>query len=249
MILRSNLELKKHYHKLQSGDAFVGMLGFKSLRHAIFVDLMARGVNILPSPLCQVLNNSKTAQARILEPWMLPHTCVITRRTDLMHAIGIYNKSRITAVVTKEDALDCGYGIHRWEHVEAVYNHASFNPQTYPFVLQPFLQHYTDVRVVIAGDHCEAYSRKNMNNFRMNLTSGGKSRPYELNDDLLSFCRQVMKRGRFPFAHIDVLQAEDGRTYLSEIALNGGMKGSRITREELDAIKEEILEEQAKFHQ
>ena len=42
-----------------------------------------------------------------------------------------------------------------------------------------------------------------------------------------------MKRGKFPYAHIDLLTTEDGHNYLSEIALNGGMKGSRITREEL----------------
>jgi hypothetical protein len=32
---------------------------------------------------------------------------------------------------------------------------------------------------------------------------------------------------------------------LSEVALNGGMKGSRISREELDRIKQDILEKMA----
>jgi ribosomal protein S6--L-glutamate ligase len=175
-------------------------------------------------------------------PWMLPQTCVVTRRTDLMAAVNRYNRSGVGAVVTKEDGLDCGYGIHRWNDIEEVYNYAAFNSHVYPFVLQPFLRAYSDIRVIIAGDHCEAYSRENPDNFRMNLTAGGKSRPYTLSDDQLVLCRQIMERGRFPYAHIDILVSEDGRNYLSEIALNGGMKGARISRESLDVIKADILE-------
>lgn len=242
MILRTNRDLKKHYHDLKAEDCFVGTLGFKHLRQTMLVDLLVRGVRIVPSPLCQVLNNSKTSQAQVLGPWMLPHTYVINRRTDLMHAICDYNRFRIDTVVTKEDRLDCGYGIHRWDHVEAVYNHASSNPQMYPFVLQPFLDAYTDIRVVIAGDHCEAYSRKNPNNFRMNLTAGGRSTPHTLGNDQLAFCREIMSRGNFPYAHIDLLLEKDGGMYLSEIALNGGLKGASIDRDALDAIKGEILE-------
>lgn len=242
MIIRTNHELKARYDELRSGDCFIGMLGFKQMRHAVFVDLMERGVTIVPPPLCQILNTSKTAQAQILGPWMLPHSCVISRRTDLMDAISRYSEAGIGPVVTKEDTLDCGLGVHRWRHIEDVYNHASSNPHLFPFVLQPFLDTYRDVRVIIAGEHAEAYGRRNPNNFRVNLTAGGQSAPQELTDDLRDFCRQVMQRGRFPFAHIDVLVEKDGTQYLSEIALNGGMKGARISREELDEVKKGILE-------
>lgn len=242
MIIRTNRELRERYHELQSGDCFVGMLGFKPMRHAVVVDLLARGIRIVPSPLCQILNSSKAAQAQVMGPWMLPQTCVVTRRTDLMGAVNRYNRSGVGAVVTKEDGLDCGYGIHRWHDIEEVYNYAAFNSHVYPFVLQPFLRACSDIRVIIAGDHCEAYSRENPHNFRMNLTAGGKSRPYTLSGDQLVLCRQIMERGRFPYAHIDILVGEDGRNYLSEIALNGGMKGARISREGLDAIKADILE-------
>ncbi len=76
----------------------------------------------------------------------------------------------------------------------------------------------------------------------MNLTAGGKSRPYKLNKVQLALCHDVMKRGRFPYAHIDILSVDDGHNYLSEIALNGGLKGAIIGREKLDAIKMGILE-------
>jgi ribosomal protein S6--L-glutamate ligase len=54
-----------------------------------------------------------------------------------------------------------------------------------------------------------------------------------------------MERGKFPYAHIDLLVTADGHSYLSEIALNGGLKGARIEREDLDAMKGNILEKMA----
>jgi hypothetical protein len=44
---------------------------------------------------------------------------------------------------------------------------------------------------------------------------------------------------------MDLLIEKDGRGYVSEVALNGGMKGARIKREDLDIIKKDILEKMA----
>ncbi|NVL90423.1 MAG: hypothetical protein HWN69_05425 [Desulfobacterales bacterium] len=244
-IIRTNRELKERYDDLKTGDCFMGLLRFKNLRHRVLIDLLERGLRFFPSALSQTLGRSKVAQAIALRQWMVPHTLIIARRVDLMHAINAYNQRGISTVVTKEDHLQCGFGIHRWESIESLYNHASSNNALYPFVLQPFLEAYTDVRVIMAGEYCEAYARENRNNFRMNLTAGGTSRPYTLSNDQLALCHSVIKRGKFPYAHIDLLITEDGHNYLSEIALNGGMKGSRIKREELDALKKDILEKMA----
>ncbi|NVM21289.1 MAG: hypothetical protein HWN68_05870 [Desulfobacterales bacterium] len=244
-IIRTNRELKERYNDIKAGDCFIGMLSFKNLKHRAFVDLLERGVRFFPSALSQTLGHSKVAQALALRQWMIPHTLIMARRTDLMHAINAYNEHGIGAVVTKEDHLQCGFGIHLWESIEAVYNQTSFNSFSYPFVLQPFVEKYTDVRVIIAGDYCEAYTRKNQHNFRMNITAGGTSSPYTLTKNQLSLCCAVMERGKFPYAHIDLLVAEEGHSYLSEIALNGGMKGSRIRREDLDPLKKDILEKMA----
>jgi ribosomal protein S6--L-glutamate ligase len=113
-------------------------------------------------------------------------------------------------------------------------------------VLQPFVENYTDVRVIIAGDYHEAYTRENQNNFRMNITQGGTSRPHTLSEGQLALCHSVMERGKFPYVHMDLLIKKDGRGYVSEVALNGGMKGARIKREDLDIIKKDILEKMAR---
>jgi len=245
MIIRSSRELKALFHDLGPGDIFIGMLVYKHLKQSVLIDLLERGITCLPSPLSQNLNRSKVAQALIFKDWMAPHTTVITRRMDLIDTINQYNKHGITAVVTKEDHLHCGHGIRRWQNIETLYSFMALSESSYPFVLQPFLNDLTDVRVIIAGEYTEAYVRYNPDNFRMNISSGGKSYPYDLNKEQVDFCLMAMERGKFPYAHLDLQIMENGKNYLSEIALNGGIKGARISRKELDQKKQEILEKLA----
>ncbi len=242
MIVRSSRELKERYHDLCSGDIFLGILTYKHIKPSILIDLMERGVSCFPSPLSQVLNHSKATQAVVLNNWMLPHTRVIARRADLIEAINTYNRLGIATVVTKEDHLHCGHGVRKWDTIETLYSFVALSETSYPFVIQPFLDNFTDVRVIIAGEYTEAYVRHNPDNFRMNISMGGKNYPHDMNTDLLEFCRTAMKRGNFPYAHLDIHIADDGTYYLSEIALNGGTKGAKIRRKELDQKKQDLLE-------
>jgi glutathione synthase/RimK-type ligase-like ATP-grasp enzyme len=242
MIIRSSQELKERYQDLCSGDIFLGILSYKHIKQSILIDLMERGVSCFPSPLSQILNQSKTTQAVVLNKWMLPHTCVITRRRDLIETINTYTKLDIAPVVTKEDHMHCGHGVRKWDTIEILYNYMALPESSYPFVIQPFLDNFTDVRVIIAGNYMEAYVRYNPDNFRMNISMGGKNHPYEINTDLLNFCRTAMERGKFPYAHLDIHITDDGSYYLSEITLNGGTKGAKIRRKELDQKKHDVLE-------
>ena len=242
MIVRSSRELKERYHDLGSGDIVLGIPTYKHFKRSILIDLMERGVSCFPSPLSQVLNHSKAMQAVILNKWMLPHTFAIARRTDFIEAVNTYNRLKITPLVTKEDHLHCGHGVRKWDTIETLYSFLALSETSYPFVIQPFLDNFTDIRVIIAGDYMEAYVRHNPDNFRMNISMGGKNYPYEMNTDLLNFCRRAMERGKFPYAHVDIHVADDGTYYLSEIALNGGTKGAKIRQKELEQRKKELLE-------
>ncbi|MFH1672203.1 MAG: hypothetical protein ABIF87_02070 [Pseudomonadota bacterium] len=241
MIIRNSRELKDRYDELKAGDVFLGVLSYKGLRDRAFIDLLERGVRLFPSASAQTVSSSKVAQALVLRKWMLPHTLVIPSRLSLMHAIGYFNRHQIERVVTKEDHLDCGYGIHYWNNIEEVYNQRTLQSLPYPFVVQSFIDDYTDIRIVIVGDYIEAYTRENQYNFRNNISAGGSSRPYSLNNSQLDLCREVMERGKFPYAHIDLLITPDGNNYLSEIALDGGLKGAKTDRDTLCKLKEEIL--------
>lgn len=242
MIIHNSKELKDRYEELKSGDVFLGILSYKFLKDRVLIDLLERGVRLFPSALAQTLSSSKVAQAIVFRPWMLPHTLAITRRLSLMYAISYLNHHQIKRVVTKEDHLDCGYGIHYWENIEEVYNQTALQSLAYPFVVQPFIDNYTDIRVVIVGDYIEAYTRENPYNFRNNISAGGTSKPYHMTDSQLALCREVMERGKFPYAHIDMFITSEGKNYLSEIALDGGLKGARIDRDTLCRLKEELLQ-------
>ena len=246
MIIKSSRELKALYQKLRPGDIFLGTLSYKHLKQSVLIDFLERGVFCYPSPLSQTLNSSKAAQALVLQKWMLPHTYVIARRIDLINTINEYNKNGIGPVVTKEDHMHCGHGIRKWDTIEMLYSFVAMSESSYPFVVQPFLESFTDVRVIMVGDYVEAYVRHNPNNFRMNISFGGKNYPYVLDEDKEGFCRQALARGKFPFAHIDLQIINDGRCYLSEIALDGGTKGASISREELNLKKQHLLESLAK---
>ncbi len=246
MIVKSNRELKALYHELSAGDVFIGVLSMKFLKHPMFIDMLERGICCLPSPLSQILNSSKATQAFVLKQWMLPLTVVIRRRADLIEAVNTFNKHNIGPVVTKQEDMHCGHGIRRWDSVETLYSFVALSESSYPFVLQPFREKFTDIRVIIVDDYVEAYSRYNPHNFRVNITLGGTGTPIDIDAKMEAFCRAIMQRGKFPFAHIDLMRLENNECYLSEITLNGGIKGARISREALDQKKNAVLEKLAK---
>lgn len=242
MIIRSNRELKSRYDQLKRGDIFIGSLSSKYLKQSMLIDLLERGVVCLPSALSQVLNGSKIAQTFMLNHWMIPHSAVIHRRKDLMDAISSYNNQHVGPVITKQDHMHCGHGVRRWQDMEILYNYLAFSETSYPFVLQPYVENFTDLRVIIVGDYIESYVRHNSNNFRSNIAAGGSSRAFTLAADGRQICRAVMERGQFPYAHIDLLAMDSGEYYLSEIALNGGTRGAKITRQALDQKKQQVLD-------
>ena len=103
MIIRGNRKLKERYHKLGSGDIFIGSLVSKHLKQSMLIDLLERGLHCFPSALSQVINSSKVMQALIFKNLMLPRTEVITRRVELVETMNLYNKYGVGPVVTKEN--------------------------------------------------------------------------------------------------------------------------------------------------
>ena len=117
-----------------------------------------------------------------------------------------------------------------------------------PLVVQPFLDGARDVRVVVLADYVEAYERVNPHSFRKNLFQGGSSQPAALTPEQQNFCRQVMARGRFPYAILDLLlDPRDGRPYLSEISFTGGLTGARLSQPEfrrhVAALEEDFIQQ------
>ncbi|WP_297056068.1 hypothetical protein [Thermosulfurimonas sp.] len=246
-VITSNRVFRERYQELRNGDLILGRISLKPGEEGILLDLSSRGVEAYPSLLAQALSRSKTLQAIVLREFMPPATLVIRDRHDLIRALSLYAELGIEEVITKEDRANCGLGIHLWRNVEEVFNHAGLPPLHYPFVLQPRFSRVQDIRVIILGDYQEAYLREHPYSFRHNLYFGGRSRPYDLSREEREFCLRVMARGRFPYAHLDMVYTEEGGPYLMEINLRGGLKGARISTEEyqerVSALTEAFLRE------
>ena len=237
MIYKRFSDLLAAYHDLESGDLFIGQIPASHLKHVIMADLTARGVVLIPSALAQVLNASKVAQALVLQPWMAPHTLAITRRKGLLDALDNYRRQGIEKAVTKEDRLHCGHGVRMWPDLELLYSCLGLDATAFPFVLQPLLGPFVDLRVIWVGDFHEAYCRDHPTNFRKNLAGGGESRPHRLSARQRRFCRQVLERSQMPYAHIDLMLMPNDAIHLSEIRMQGGIHGAQISRPELESMK------------
>jgi ribosomal protein S6--L-glutamate ligase len=229
------------YHRLERGDVYLGQVPSSHLKSAILADLTARGIRLIPSAAAQMLHASKVAQAFILKPWMVPLTTAVVRRKQLLDAIVQFHRKEIKTVITKADRLHCGQGIRKWDNLEMIYACLGLDDTALPFVLQPFVEQFVDLRVIVVDDYCEAYVRTNPHNFRNNLSTGGESQPHSLTDQQTDLCRELMQRTQMPFAHIDLMLTPDGSAYLSEIRLNGGIQGARISRQELEQKKQRRL--------
>ncbi len=246
LCITSNDELFARYQELAAGDCVVGRVRLRPSEENLLLDLRERGVRFVPSALSQLASRSKTLQARLFASFMLPHTVAIHDLHDLLEAVTSYNRHNIGRVVSKHDRSNGGMGILLWNSAEEVYSRACCNSLPLPFVLQPFLEECCDMRLVILGDYQEAYWRRNPHNFRNNLHCGGESQPCSPSAEQLALCQQVMARGRFPYAHIDLLVNGNGTSYLGEINLRGGIRGAAITprdyRSRIEAIHRRLVE-------
>ena len=246
-IIHNNDDLLATYQELQAGDIITCRLRLKTEEEHLLLDLLERGIQLIPPATSQLASRSKTFQARLLAPLMIPHTTVIYDIHGILEAISLYGKNAIKKVVFKHDRKNAGFGIHLFRDIEDVYTQAANNVLAYPFVLQPFIKNSRDVRVIIIDDFVEAYERDNPDNFRNNLHCGGKSIPYKLSAEQLQLCRTAMERGSYPYAHLDLMITDKGETFLAEINLRGGMRGAAIDsgtyQTKIATLKEQLLAE------
>lgn len=231
-IIRDNQTLFEKYDTLKVGDIICCRLRLKQGEEHLMLDLAERGIKAVPSFTSQLCSRSKTLQTRLFGQFMIPGTVVVYNRHDLLRATVYYGQEGIEKVVVKQDGKNGGLGVFLFKSIEDVYTQSALGVIPYPYVLQPFMAGCQDLRVIILGDYMESYERKNPNNFRKNLHYGGKAAPAILGSRQKLFCQTIMQRGRFPYAHLDLMVTDSGTTYFIEINLRGGLRGAQISSEE-----------------
>jgi glutathione synthase/RimK-type ligase-like ATP-grasp enzyme len=244
LLIRTIIDFRRHYRQLGPGDAVIGVLPLRPGEEIKILDLAERGVAFFPPVLAQLLGRSKVAQAEVLGEYMVPGSFVTYALSDLAGKLPEFQAGE--AVVAKRDRAHLGLGVSLWPSLETLYSLAGLQGLTYPLVVQPFVPGARDFRVVALGGYIEAYERVNPHSFRKNLFQGGSSQPAGLTPEQQIFCREVMARGRFPYAILDLLlDSGGGRPYLSEISFKGGLTGARLSQPEFNlhvaALEEDFI--------
>ena len=231
-IITDNHSLHTHYQDLKAGDIVLGRVRLRPKEEHVLLDLTRRGIIGIPSFISQLCSRSKSIQARLCGWAMIPDTMVIYTIHDLLETVNRFTGEGIADVVVKLDGRNAGLGIFRYRSVEDVYTQSALGHLPYPFVIQPFIHNCRDLRVIALDDYWEAYERSNPDNFRNNLHCGGTARPVELTDEQRELCSKVMSMNDFCYAHLDLMVTEEGKSYLGEINLRGGLRGAAISPEE-----------------
>ncbi|WP_136799669.1 MULTISPECIES: ATP-grasp domain-containing protein [Desulfosediminicola] len=243
-VIDNNEFLFQNYQSLTSWHIVNCRLRLIPGEEHLLIDLLKRGITLIPSASAQITSRSKVHQARIYSDFMLPNTVAVYDANSLLEATSLFTSHSVTEVVLKRDRKNSGIGIHRFSNIEDVYNLATFCDIEFPFVIQPLARGFRDIRVILLGEYTEAYERINNGNFRRNLHCGGSAAPVEITDEIRGFCRDVMERGDFPYAHIDLMLFDEelnGKTiYLTEINLRGGLRGARISTPDYQSLTRSV---------
>ena len=244
LLIRTINNFRRHYRQLGSEDVIIGVLALRPGEEIKVLDLADRGVAFFPPVLAQLLGRSKVAQAEVLGEYMVPGTFVAYSLPDLAGKLPEFQA--LGPVIAKRDRAHLGLGVSLWPSLETLYSLAGLQGLTYPLVVQPFVPGARDLRVVALAGYVEAYERVNPHSFRKNLFQGGASQPAVLTPAQQDFCRQVMARGKFPYAILDLLlDPRDGHPYLSEISFKGGLTGARLSQSEFHrrvaALEEDFI--------
>lgn len=129
-------------------------------------------------------------------------------------------------MVIKESNSSFGMGVHlatsREEAVKLICKYGNKE-----CIIQEYLSYSSgrDYRLQMVSDKCVcAMMRSNENDFRANITNGGKMSEYKPTDEDLSLARNVMKCLKLDFAGIDIMHDKSGRAVFLEANSNAHFK-------------------------
>lgn len=129
-------------------------------------------------------------------------------------------------MVIKESNSSFGMGVHlagsREEAVKLICEYGNKE-----CLIQEYLSYSSgrDYRLQMVSDKCVcAMMRSNENDFRANITNGGKMSEYKPTDEDLILARNVMKCLKLDFAGIDIMHDKSGRAVFLEANSNAHFK-------------------------
>jgi RimK family alpha-L-glutamate ligase len=117
----------------------------------------------------------------------------------------------------------------------------SWELNRYIYYIQEYIPHFQkDVRAFVVGDRVVAAMLRSGVGWKTNYSQGAKVEPVELSPEMKDMALRAVRLLKLDYAGVDLLPAENGRTYLIEINSIPGWHGLQRTTEE--SIAERIVE-------
>lgn len=206
----------------------------------IFHEIESRGALLFPPLIAQSLSLSKIHQALLYVDHMVPDTEVVFKKFHLQRVLRKYAKENILKSVVKEDRGSMGLGNHPcWSLNELARTITHVTKP--PAVVQPMLENFREFRLLIFGETIVAKEKINSDKiFWKNRIYGGITKRITPSKQMVAFGKEMMKLGKFPWAYIDLLVANDD-IFLSEVTLSGSNAG--LKEYNLNRLKRNMTEE------
>jgi RimK family alpha-L-glutamate ligase len=124
-----------------------------------------------------------------------------------------------------------GKGIVRVADEETAYRVLrSWELNRYIFYLQEYISHYQeDIRAFVVGDHVVAAMRRRGKKWRTNVSQGAAIESVKLDSEMEELALKAVRLIRLDYAGVDLMKAEDGKTYVLEINSIPGWRGLQKT--------------------
>jgi RimK family alpha-L-glutamate ligase len=100
----------------------------------------------------------------------------------------------------------------------------------YIYYLQEYLPHFQeDIRAFVVGNCVVAAMRRRGTGWKTNFSKGAEVQPIELSAEMEELALKATRLINLDYAGVDLMQAEDGRTYVLEINSIPGWRGLQKT--------------------
>jgi RimK family alpha-L-glutamate ligase len=134
-----------------------------------------------------------------------------------------------------------GKGMVRISDEETAYRVLrSWELNRYIYYIQEYIPHFhEDIRAFVVGDRVVAAMRRSGNGWKTNFSKGAKVESIQMSGDMERMALQAARLLHLDYAGVDLLPAEDGRTYVIEINSIPGWRGLQKTTHQI--IAQEII--------
>jgi RimK family alpha-L-glutamate ligase len=100
----------------------------------------------------------------------------------------------------------------------------------YVYYLQEYVPHFQqDVRAFVVGDQVVASMLRRGEGWKTNFSKGADVEPVELSAEMKTLALEAARVVNLDYAGVDLMRAEDGRTYVVEINSIPGWRGLQKT--------------------